>query len=98
MEALIKEALAQLDFELMEDAARQDYDQGICMATVTATDGETEIYIDATAYFTTPRLIRREDYWNPAEWSETSISQPVITDAVAIIDNEEINIKHLVQL
>ena len=98
MEELIKEALSQLDFELMEDAERYDYDQGICMATVTATDGTTEIYIDATAYFTGSRLIRREDYYNPAEWSETSISQPVITDAVAIIDNEEINIKHLIKL
>jgi hypothetical protein len=98
MEELIKEALSQLEFKLMEDAECKDYDSGICMATVTATDGETEVYIDATAYFTAPRLIRREDYWNPAEWSEMSISQPVITDAVAIVGDQEINIKHLITL
>lgn len=98
MTELIKEALSQLEFELMENAEQQDHDGGICMATVTATDGETEIYIDATAYFTAPRLIRREDYWNPAEWSEVSISQPVITDAVAIIGDMEYSIKHLIEL
>jgi hypothetical protein len=97
MTELITKALADLHEALTDNATRQDYDRGICMATVTATDETTEVYIDATAYFTAPQLMESQTYDRPALWSHMELSEIVITDAVAIVDNIEYDIKHLIQ-
>jgi hypothetical protein len=99
MEALIKQALADLHEALTDNVMlHQTNYEGLCSATVTAHDGTTEVYIDAVAYYEKSRMLQAATYDNPAVWSDMVISKPVITDAVAIVDNEEIDIKHLIKL
>ena len=99
MTELITKALAQLQEALTDNAMLEQTNyEGICTATVTAEDDTTEVYIDAVAYYEKPRLLEKETRDRPALWSNMVISKPVITDAVAIIENIEYDIKHLVQL
>jgi hypothetical protein len=101
MEELIKKALADLNEALTDNAMLyQTNYEGVCAATVTAYDKEsdTEVYIDAVAYYEKPILLENETSDRPALWSEMVISEPVITDAVAIVGDQEINIKHLITL
>ena len=99
MTELIKQALADLHEALTDNAMLEQTNyEGICTATVTAEDDTTEVYIDAVAYYEKPRLMEKETRDRPALWSDIVISKPVITDAVAIIGDQEINIKHLVKL
>jgi hypothetical protein len=101
MEELIKKALTDLNEALTDNAMLyQTNYEGICTATVTAYDKEsdTEVYIDAVAYYEKPRILEEETRDRPALWSDMVISQPVITDALAIIEDVEYNIQHLVKL
>jgi hypothetical protein len=101
MKELITKALADLHEALEWNAMiYQTNHEGLCTATVTAynKDTDTEVYIDAVAYYEKPRMLQAATYDNPAVWSDMVISKPVITDAVAIVDNKEIDIKHLIKL